>query len=334
MTNTFYNSTLRAASLFVGENPDYVATFHTSSKRKILLYATCMMLPILLWLITSFLACRQSFGMGFLASIGSALIAGLIIYCIERTIINAKTNIYTTFLRLALGFCTAILGSVFLDEVLFKSDIDNVISSMQIENTENIKNAAGVRFNTEINAQQQSLDNAKQIWIGAAEEAKGEADGTRGSRVAQRGSITIMKQGIADQYQQDYTTQQNNMVALKAKQQAAIDAALQSHTFNEHGLLTRIKAMFTLVANDNAMLILYIIVTSFLFFIEFLVVIVKLSSPKSVNELLEEQLDALALEQHKAKMAKLAKHYKPELALQGVREIQHHAYQASGNILN
>ena len=50
---------LKLYSLLIGENPAYTATFQPSSKRKIALFANCMLVPIMLWFINGYLMVRN-----------------------------------------------------------------------------------------------------------------------------------------------------------------------------------------------------------------------------------------------------------------------------------
>ena len=57
--------------------------------------------------------------------------------------------------------------------------------------------------------------------------------------------------------------------------------------------LIRIKAMFQLIAENKSMRAVYVIFTLFLFFIEFLVVIIKLCSTNYINEDIEKARESL-----------------------------------------
>jgi hypothetical protein len=312
MTNTFYNKTLRLASLFIGENPDYVATFYTSSKRRVMLNATCLLIPVLLWLALTYLACKDSFALSTQMSILVAGFFGTIIYIIERTILNAERNVWSTLFRVALGLATALLGSVFADECIFKHDIDNKIQEMRVQHKNTLEQTASTSYNDKIAEQQAKVDIAKQAWQTALGEAVGEADGSRGSKVAKRGKITELKLAAAKELQKEHDKQAAILAQVKQARDAAVEDGVANAKFNEHGLLTSIKALFTLIADDVYMRSIYVIITCFVFLLEFLVVIIKLTSKPTINDLLEQEGDALALEQYKAKLAKLKQHYKPQ----------------------
>jgi hypothetical protein len=74
-------------------------------------------------------------------------------------------------------------------------------------------------------------------------------------------------------------------------QRAAYDSA--SNRFNQHSLLFRIKAMNMLLDEHTEMSSIYWAITLFLFMLEFLVLIFKLTWPKTAYELESEMLDDL-----------------------------------------
>ena len=64
-------------------------------------------------------------------------------------------------------------------------------------------------------------------------------------------------------------------------------------TFRENALLTRIKALFTIVVKDSYMLVTYILFTLLMFFFEFLVVILKLTWQKTNYERKIEMIEEI-----------------------------------------
>ena len=46
---------LKFYSLIIGENPDYTKSFQPASKRKVALFANCLLVPVILWFINTYL---------------------------------------------------------------------------------------------------------------------------------------------------------------------------------------------------------------------------------------------------------------------------------------
>ncbi|HMT34690.1 MAG TPA: hypothetical protein PKC41_02460 [Chitinophagaceae bacterium] len=62
-------------SIIIGENPKYTATFQPASKRKVALYANCLMVPVILWFINSYLLVSKVLEASFSSAILTAFVA-------------------------------------------------------------------------------------------------------------------------------------------------------------------------------------------------------------------------------------------------------------------
>ena len=101
---------LKFYSLLIGENPAYTATFQPSSKRKIALYANCMLVPIILWFINGYLLVKDVLEGSIWTALLTATIIAFIIFLIERAVIMSNGSKWIAFflfaftLLLAYGF--------------------------------------------------------------------------------------------------------------------------------------------------------------------------------------------------------------------------------------
>jgi hypothetical protein len=204
---------------------------------------------------------------------------------------NQKIMFFRTFL----GLLIAILGSFAFDEVIFKTDIDR-----QMMVTKDTLIQRGQRDIETICAYELSylemlVSEKYNTWIQSLEKVSKEADGSGGSGVRGVHTITRLKQDIAKQNEQEYYKSQSNLEQLKQKIEGMKDKAANSviATFNNHALLERIKAMFDLILTNNWMCFIYILVTLVLFSLEFIVVILKLTIPKSNYELKLELIEMI-----------------------------------------
>lgn len=312
---------LKYYSILIGENPRYTATFQPASKRKIALYANCLMVPVILWFINSYLLVSHVLRETTTIALLTGLVASFIIFLIERAIIMSNGSRSIFWFRIILGFVIASLGSISFDEVVFKNDIDNKMEEYKKIAIDSAENKIEAGFQDPIALQQSIVNKKGNDWNKALQDAKEEADGTGGSRQKLVGKITLFKMKIADKLEFDYNVEKGKLIALKAeldssKVHAKVEAAAE---FNENALLLRIRAMFDLLGEDRFMLMAYILFTGLLFLVEFLVVLIKVSSKNSVDEDMEKARDILIKEKTKKILERRAILFEPEQFLPSVR---------------
>jgi hypothetical protein len=301
-------------SIIIGENPKYTATFQPASKRKVALYANCLLVPVILWFINGYLLITNVLEGTMFTALLTAFIAAFIIFLIERAIVMSNGSKPIFWFRIVLGFIVASLGSISLDEVIFKHDIDNQVAYYKQAEVDSAVHKVERDYQNQI-ALQQSIVNQKGLaWNQSLSEAKSEADGTGGSHQKLVGKITILKKGIADEKKNDYITENNKLVLLTS----SVDTA-KAHAktkaeadFKGNALLVRIRAMFDLIAKDKFMLGVYILFTLFLFCLEFLVVLIKVGSKYSIDEELEKAREQLLRAKTKKTLDRSEIFFQPE----------------------
>lgn len=313
---------LKIYSIIIGENPNYTALFQPSSKRKIALYANCLIVPVILWFINGYLLVKNVLeGSAFMAIL-TAFIAAFIIFLIERAIIMSNGSKPIFWFRIILGFIVATLGSISMDEVIFKHDIDNQVATYkQIEIDKAISNVE-TNFHNQIAAQQSIVNQKAFEWNQSLKDAKEEADGRGGSGQKGVDKIATLKIRIAEKQEADYNAENNKLASLissldKAKEDAQVKAEAD---FNGNALLLRIRAMFDLIAKDNFMLGVYILFTLFLFCLEFLVVLIKIGSKYSIDEELEQAREKLLRVKTIKTLNRSEIFYQPEHAVPAVQK--------------
>ena len=281
---------LKLYSLLIGENPAYTATFQPSSKRKIALFANCMLVPIMLWFINGYLMVRNVLEGSIWIAILTATILAFIIFLIERAVIMSNGSKSIAAFRVTLGFIVASLGSICMDEVVFKHDIDVQVSEYRKNAMDDAVKSKLQEYKNQLVQQQAIVAQKSALWSESLKDAKKEADGTGGSGVANVGKIAKLKLRVAAQQEKDYQSENAKLQSLTTsleaeKKQAAIKAEKE---FNDNALLIRIRALFELISKDKFMMGVYILFTLLLFMIEFMVVIIKMGSKKSIDEEMEE----------------------------------------------
>jgi hypothetical protein len=309
-------------SILIGENPKYTTTFQPASKRKIALYANCLMIPVILWFINSYLLISHVLQGSIFIAILTGFIAAFIIFLIERAIIMSNGSKPIFWFRIFLGFIVASLGSLSFDEVIFKNDIDHKMSSYQDE----VISSAVQKVNDEykpIFENQGNIVNVKyKEWQKRLDDINKEMKGLPGSSgKSGKGSITQENIRIASLLQADYETEKDKLAVLSdsfAKDKlAAKDKAIAG--FNNNALLIRIRAMFDLLGEDVFMLSVYILFTLFLFCLEFLVVLIKIGSQNSIDEDLEKARDILLRAKTKKVLERSALLFSPDQLVPSVK---------------
>ena len=118
---------LKLSCAITGDDFQMVSKDTPISKKKICLMAMCLFVPVLLWFLNGYLLVTHvlagSVGIGLL----TGFVTALLILIIERSVIMSQGGGWIAGFRLTLGVLIAILGSISLDEVIFKSDIDHQV---------------------------------------------------------------------------------------------------------------------------------------------------------------------------------------------------------------
>jgi len=305
---------LKYYSILVGENPSYTTLFQPASKRKIALYANCLMIPVILWFINSYLLVSHVLQGNILVAILTGLISAFIIFLIERAIIMSNGSRPIFWFRIILGFIVASLGSISFDEVIFKNDIDNKIAQYKNAKINSAAHSVEAEYENRIITQQLIVNQKASDWKKSLQDAKDEADGTGGSRQKLVGKITQLKINVAEKQEADYNSENYKLVTLKSDLDSSkvLAKAKAEADFIGNALLLRIRAMFDLLSEDGFMLAVYILFTTFLFCLEFLVVLIKIGSTNSVDEDIEKARDTLLREKAKMILARKALLFEPE----------------------
>jgi hypothetical protein len=212
----------------------------------------------------------------------------------------ADGNRCLTLFRLSIGFIVAALGSIAIDEVVFKNDIDISIVTLKNEAIRKSKQDEEKQFKINNNYQKVELAiaNLTNRYSTAVNNTLAEADGTTGSKKSGGGSIYRIKDKAKEVIRKDLEDANQKLATLDREKNNAINKAglLTENSFNENALLTRIKALFTLVSSDRYMAIVYSLFTLLMFFFEFLVVILKLTWKKTNYERKLEMIEKIGEE--------------------------------------
>ena len=277
---------LKFACKVTGDDYQMLKTETPSSRKKVIVQALSVFIPTILWFINGLLLAYAVLEKSILVALLVGLIASLIIFLIEKLVVMSNGSRALTIFRGILAFLVAILGSVFMDEVIFVKDINQQLSVNKNMLLEQKQQEVRIKYAGELSGQEKVVSQKYDIWHTTQEQAQSEADGTGGSGVKGVDAITRLKLDNAAINQSDYLVAKSDLDSLKGKVQREQNLAkLQIEaSFENNALLNRIKAMFDLALSDPYMCIFYIVVTLILFVLEFLVIIFKITMKKTNYE--------------------------------------------------
>lgn len=290
------NTMLAFFSHLLGEDPRRTARYQPSGHRRIMMMGSALLVPVLLWWISTFLLVSHVMQEPWWIALLAAGTTASLIFLIERSIVMSPSRHWVMVgFRLLLGFLVAVLGSLSIDEVIFKPDIDVRVAAMRVEAGKEAARQVERNYRKRVNQQEALVQARFSDWQNALEKVREEADGTGGSRVARVGRITRIKQDQANQLEKDYRAEQHRLTTLmndmdreKAKRE---DIVLTG--FRENGILLRVKALFAMVSEDFFVAAAYILVTLLLFCLEFIVILFKFTLPPTTDERLEQMAEEL-----------------------------------------
>lgn len=256
------------------------------SKKKVNTLASVLLIPIIMWILIGYMMVEVVLeGKQSIALIVAGLL-GLIIFIIDRSILRAPNTKSIRRMRYILGAVIALLGAVCVDEVVFKNDIDLVLLELT-DNEIADKKQEIITFNEKQLVRLQNEVRSKYTtYQRNVEDAKSEADGSGGSGTTGLHSIAKLKLEIAEKSKRDYEAAQTKLSDLEGSIQLKLELAQKKilSNVNDNALLVRIKALFKLVTSDWAMAIVYVLFTTLLFIMEFLIVFLKNALPETNYE--------------------------------------------------
>ncbi|MEP2281306.1 DUF4407 domain-containing protein [Maribacter sp.] len=286
---------LKLSSAIIGENYSNVSKFQPSSKRKIKLLATCLIIPVTLWFITGFLTSKITMNHNLPLAITTGLISAFLVYLIERTIILSGGGWIILIFRILLGFIIASLGAVTLDIAIFKNDIDNKINNYKLEYLDSIEQDFQILHSADLDNKALLVERAYHDSQKAQKKYVDELQGKKGnsSGLSGNGAVATKLGLIAETSLKKYLQQELELQNIQASKELNLNDKLDqaSVDFNADGLLIKIKALNELIDEDSNLKKVYILFTCFIFMLEFIVVIVKTTSKKSVDEEIESFKD-------------------------------------------
>ena len=295
---------LQFTSLLTGSDYKRVKISTPASRTKVIALGLGVLVPTAIWLTSTFLFTFSVLNASFFASFLISGIIGFLILTIERLIVMGNGNWFVTIFRILLAFFVAYLGAQLFDLVIFSSDIDQMIPQIKHEEGIHAQRLVKEQWEERYNLTTKQ-NNAQAKWnqfIYWQEEANKEASGLSSNKLLGAGSATKFKQEVADRAKIDFLTVNSDLESLKLKsaenEKQAYDS-VQSH-LNSQSILIRVKAMNRIISNNPEMRDFYYAISIILFFIEFLVLIFKLTWPETAYENEVKAIESITIQRNKS----------------------------------
>jgi hypothetical protein len=286
---------LRFFSLIIGEDYINVKNATPNSRKKISALASVIFIPVIIWFFNCYFLVTKILESTIINGLLAGIFMASVIFLIERSIAMAPNNIFNVSFRVFLGLVISVLGAIVLDEIVFKEDIEQQMAELKSENINKHLGKIDAINNAQIIRLQSEADRKYADWQIALDDAKKEADGTGGSGTKGVHAIALMKMSIADSKLTTYHNAKAELQNLQEQisQNKAETTELVDKSMKESALLNRIKALFHLVKGDGYMMVIYSLFTLFVVLLEFMVVILKTTWPKTAYEKQQEFIEEL-----------------------------------------
>jgi hypothetical protein len=286
---------LKTYCIILGEDYDTIKNDTPQSKKKVATMATCILIPTVVWFITAFLTVSMVMQLPTLTAWGAGVVVAFLIFQLERSIIMANGNWLLAAFRLVLGGLMASLGSIVLDQVLFKEDIEHQLTTNRATHVQTELNKVKKQHEQALAEQKQNVDRKYQLWLDNQTLVHKEMAGVGLSRKRGPGFVTKQLLANEEKAKSEYDKAQAELVRMNGEQ--STDLAKKTleteRSYSSKSLLLRIKAMFDLVKTDPNMSLVYWLVTGLLFMLEFIAILLKMTHSKSNYDLKIEQIDEI-----------------------------------------
>jgi len=244
----------------IGEDIAVVEQQSPISKKKLLSQAALLLIAPFIWFAMGFCISRNYFDSGLILAIFSGLICGLVVFVVERSILMSQENRVLTIFRVLLAVIMSFLGGELINLELFRDDIQIAkttelldSSTMQIEKYENIYMQKQYDFEQEMN-------------------------GSGSDKGVGYGTIAKKKEIIMNEAK-------NQWIAIRDKTENLENQLKTNQIIHKKGLLYDSKLLLNMVFSDIYVMILFLFWCFVILFLEMIVVLNKIFSPKSSYEI-------------------------------------------------
>ncbi|MBO9673503.1 MAG: DUF4407 domain-containing protein [Sphingobacteriaceae bacterium] len=282
------------------------------SIRKVKKYTAAMLIISTVWAFVGYCFCSRYLKLDTLGSSIGSIISIFIIIQIERQILLVdKTNQYLKITRIALALLMAIVGSLIIDQIIFKDDIDknkmadnqNQVDVLMPGRAKEITNQLDQLNKTLIDKEQERKDLLRDINRNPTkqiiETTTNQIPVSNTITDSTRKSITktILKSSVSKNIRvipnpkieqlkpiNDQITSINSQKIDKENTLLTLKSVLEKEVNNKVGFLDELRIMFNILKQSTVALTVYLIWLFFLLILELLILIGKMNDTESDYE--------------------------------------------------
>jgi hypothetical protein len=196
-----------------------------------------------------------------------------------------------------MGTIVAILGSLTMDEVIFKNDIDNMMQKYKVEGVDSELKKVNDFYVLKIDSMSRVVNESYGIYQSKSKDLDKEVNGENKNGKVGFGTEAKRKEADVNRTLKDYEIKRDQLKDLQDEYAESRKFAKKDtrENFNDKGLLVRMKAMFRLIFSDWVSFGVFILYFTLVFIMEMLVIIMKKFTPQSPDEELERLGDLLII---------------------------------------
>lgn len=272
----------KVACFMTGRMYVFLKNCSYKSRKRTMVYFAGMLIVGIIWFFVAYQFSRMYIKLDvFWASI-VGVVAGFIVWQIERVIINSDKNRWIALFRFLLAFCMSIIGAVIIDQFIFKDDIEKqrkehnkeLVNKMYKEKKDNIDNEI-----ENLNKQIEKLSDEKNRILN-----KMKAN-TKTKRIERNDSTS---KTIEKFYEEDnshfqrmfneYSERIDHLIQERQKLNMSKDSlrnSIEKEVNSYHGLLDELDILISVITKEWYSKTLYFIIMFFFLMLELLVVVSK-----------------------------------------------------------
>lgn len=299
---------VKLGCFLTGWNYQILKSCTESSRKRLKKYISAILILIILWAFVGYSFSARYIGTQWWGSAIAALIFVTIIVQIERQIIlTLGKSWWLAFLRVLIALIMAVIGSVIIDQIIFKEDIEKKMLEIVDRQVQDQLPGRLITIDTKLGELQAEIDslNAKnmELYNDIAEKPTIQTVATARipmtiKTVDGRDSIvyttTVSRNPIPNPKSRETEVNNQNLEKLREEQEAYIqrkldaERQLRDDLKAKQGFLEELNALLEILAERPVALLFYVVLFAFLMFLELFVVISKVLDKSSDYDMVVE----------------------------------------------
>lgn len=302
---------VKLGCFLTGWNYQILQSCTESSRKQLKKYISAILILIILWAFVGYSFSERYIQTQWWGSAIAGLIFVTIIVQIERQIILSLGKTWVlALLRVLIAFIMAIIGSVIIDQIIFKEDIEKKMIEIVDREVREQLPARLVTIDNKLKEIQGEIDslNAKNLELSNDIAEKPTFQAVSSSRIPTtiktadgRDSIvyttTVNVAPMPNPKSREVDINSQNLEKLREQQESYVQRKLDGETQlrgelqTKQGFLEELNALLEILAEKPVALVFYIVLFAFLMFLELFVVISKmLDKSADYDMVVEHQL--------------------------------------------